>query len=221
MTGAESLRRDGEPRLRGVLEAGTKLLARSTRHAWSGSRSTTVPIPRRSDRGLRPDAGRWILTPVTTRVPRSITALRSPSGRSHRCLLSLRILDRAQLPDYPKYGVYGAAYIITTTREFGPTVEYGIGVYGLERAQMIKATRMRASSLLHRRERPRPAAARRRRAPPPDMDGPGTRGATSHPRRTQDDDSAMSTSDRSTSGAEREWGRQNPTATLVYKARCR
>ncbi|HEX9012875.1 MAG TPA: hypothetical protein VF813_05145, partial [Anaerolineaceae bacterium] len=36
----------------------------------------------------------------------------------------------------PKYGIWRDSYIITT-REFGPTVEYGIGVYALERNKMI------------------------------------------------------------------------------------
>jgi hypothetical protein len=39
-------------------------------------------------------------------------------------------------PDYPKYGVWGNTYVLTT-REFGPTVEYGIGVYALEKNKMI------------------------------------------------------------------------------------
>jgi hypothetical protein len=38
-------------------------------------------------------------------------------------------------PDYPKYGVWRDSYVITT-REFGPTVEYGIGVYALELNKM-------------------------------------------------------------------------------------
>jgi len=39
-------------------------------------------------------------------------------------------------PDYPKYGLWRNSYILTT-REFGPTVEYGIGVYALERDKML------------------------------------------------------------------------------------
>jgi hypothetical protein len=39
-------------------------------------------------------------------------------------------------PDYPKYGVWTDSYVITT-REFGPTVEYGIGVYALEKNKMV------------------------------------------------------------------------------------
>src|SRR4030095_14669122 len=40
------------------------------------------------------------------------------------------------VPDYPKYGNWKGSYVITT-REFGPTVEYGIGVYALEKAKML------------------------------------------------------------------------------------
>jgi hypothetical protein len=39
-------------------------------------------------------------------------------------------------PDYPKYGVWTDSYVLTT-REFGPTVEYGIGVYALEKNKMV------------------------------------------------------------------------------------
>src|SRR5439155_26921219 len=39
-------------------------------------------------------------------------------------------------PDYPKYGNWKDSYVITT-REFGPTIEYGIGVYGLEKNKMV------------------------------------------------------------------------------------
>ncbi|HET9013339.1 MAG TPA: hypothetical protein VFN38_16055, partial [Gemmatimonadaceae bacterium] len=39
-------------------------------------------------------------------------------------------------PDYPKYGIWKDSYVITT-REFGPTVEYGIGVYAIDRNKVI------------------------------------------------------------------------------------
>src|SRR5919197_6700766 len=39
-------------------------------------------------------------------------------------------------PDYPKYGVWTDSYVLTT-HEFGPTTEYGIGVYALEKNKMI------------------------------------------------------------------------------------
>ena len=51
-------------------------------------------------------------------------------------------------PDYPKYGVWPNAYI-ATTREFGQVDFAGIGVYALERAQMIRGNpTARAVSLL-------------------------------------------------------------------------
>ncbi|HEX2712366.1 MAG TPA: hypothetical protein VHM88_09115 [Candidatus Acidoferrales bacterium] len=40
-------------------------------------------------------------------------------------------------PDYPKYGVWRDSYLITS-RDFGPTVEYGISVYALEKEKMIQ-----------------------------------------------------------------------------------
>ncbi|NJC97675.1 MAG: hypothetical protein FIB03_15290 [Anaerolineae bacterium] len=48
-------------------------------------------------------------------------------------------------PDYPKYGVWTDSYVITT-REFGPTVEYGIGVYALEKNKMVNGQPARAVS---------------------------------------------------------------------------
>ena len=58
-------------------------------------------------------------------------------GRPDWRVLPLRVLRPASnFPDYPKYGVWTDSYILTT-REFGPTVEYGIGVYALEKNKMI------------------------------------------------------------------------------------
>jgi hypothetical protein len=39
-------------------------------------------------------------------------------------------------PDYPKYSVWRDSYVLTS-RDFGPTVEYGISVYALEKSKMI------------------------------------------------------------------------------------
>ena len=83
-------------------------------------------------------ADRWLLTQFTTRGPTyyncvAISQTGDPTGAYYRYAFSSGV----NFPDYPKYGVYGDSYIITT-REFGPTVEYGIGVYGLERQKMIK-----------------------------------------------------------------------------------
>src|SRR5437899_9412133 len=55
-----------------------------------------------------------------------------PTGAYYRYAFSTGV----NFPDYPKYGLWRNSYIITT-REFGPTVEYGIGVYALERDKML------------------------------------------------------------------------------------
>ncbi|UBV45227.1 hypothetical protein LAJ19_20715 (plasmid) [Deinococcus taeanensis] len=85
---------------------------------------------------------RWILTQFTTRglddpnlpfyscVAVSVTG--DPTGAYYRYAFTSGLF----FPDYPKYGVWTDSYIMTT-REFGPTVEYGIGVYALEKNKMI------------------------------------------------------------------------------------
>src|SRR6266700_4453344 len=80
---------------------------------------------------------RWLLSQFTTRgltfyncVAVSLTG--DPTGAYFRYAFSTGV----NFPDYPKYGLWRNMYIITT-REFGPTVEYGIGVYGLERDKML------------------------------------------------------------------------------------
>ncbi|HEU0296123.1 MAG TPA: hypothetical protein VFR47_25535 [Anaerolineales bacterium] len=87
-------------------------------------------------------ADRWILSQFTTR------GLDDPSLPFYNCVAISQTGDPTgayfryafttgfNFPDYPKYGVWSHSYVITT-REFGPTVEYGIGVYGLERNKMI------------------------------------------------------------------------------------
>ena len=74
-------------------------------------------------------ADRWILSQFTTAGPTyyncvAISTTPDPTGSYYRYAFSTGL----NFPDYPKYGVYGDSYILTT-REFGPTVEYGIGVY--------------------------------------------------------------------------------------------
>jgi hypothetical protein len=81
---------------------------------------------------------RWILTQFTTRGPEywncvAISQTGDPTGAYYRYAFSTGV----NFPDYPKYGVWRDSYIITT-REFGPTVEYGIGVYALERDKMAE-----------------------------------------------------------------------------------
>jgi hypothetical protein len=87
-------------------------------------------------------SGRWILSQFTTRglddptLPFyncvAVSQTEDPTGAYYRYAFSTGYY----FPDYPKYGVWTDSYILTT-REFGPTVEYGIGVYALEKNKMI------------------------------------------------------------------------------------
>jgi len=82
-------------------------------------------------------ADRWLLTQFTTRDPTfyncvAISQTGDPTGAYYRYAFTTGV----NFPDYPKYGVWRDTYVITT-REFGPTVEYGIGVYGLEKNKMV------------------------------------------------------------------------------------
>ena len=95
-------------------------------------------------------ADRWILSQFTTRftaVPEedvfyncvAISTTGDPTGSYYRYAFTTGNF----FPDYPKYGVWTDSYVITT-REFGPTVEYGIGVYALEKNKMINGLPARA-----------------------------------------------------------------------------
>jgi hypothetical protein len=82
-------------------------------------------------------ADRWILSQFTTAGPEffnciAISTTGDPTGTYYRYAFSTGL----NFPDYPKYGVWTDSYVITT-REFGPTVEYGIGVYALEKNKMV------------------------------------------------------------------------------------
>lgn len=81
---------------------------------------------------------RWILTQFTSAGPEywncvAVSQTGDPTGAYYRYAFS----TGANFPDYPKYGLWRDSYIITT-REFGPTIEYGIGVYALERDKMLE-----------------------------------------------------------------------------------
>jgi hypothetical protein len=96
-------------------------------------------------------ADRWILTQFTTRglddptLPFyncvAVSTTGDPTGSYHRYAFTTGF----NFPDYPKYGVWTNTYTITT-REFGPTTEYGIGVYALEKAKMLQGLPARAAS---------------------------------------------------------------------------
>jgi len=80
---------------------------------------------------------RWILSQFTTAGPEywncvAVSTTSDPTGSYYRYAFS----TGPNFPDYPKYGNWTDSYVITT-REFGPTVEYGIGVYGLEKNKMV------------------------------------------------------------------------------------
>jgi hypothetical protein len=96
-------------------------------------------------------SNRWILSQFTTRglddpsLPFyncvAISTSGDPTGSYYRYAFTTGV----NFPDYPKYGVWTDSYVITT-REFGPTVEYGIGVYGLEKNKMLGGEAARAVS---------------------------------------------------------------------------
>jgi hypothetical protein len=80
---------------------------------------------------------RWLLTQFTTRGPTfyncvAISQTGDPTGAYYRYAFSAGEF----FPDYPKYGVWTNSYLLTS-RDFGPTVEYGISVYALEKNKMI------------------------------------------------------------------------------------
>lgn len=87
---------------------------------------------------------RWLLTQFTTSGlddPTkpfwncvAISTSGDPTGTYYRYAFETEHFQF--FPDYPKYGVWTDSYVLTT-REFGPTVEYGIGVYALEKYKMV------------------------------------------------------------------------------------
>jgi hypothetical protein len=89
---------------------------------------------------------RWILSQFTTAGPEyfncvAISTTGDPTGSYYRYAFSTGL----NFPDYPKYGNWTDSYVITT-REFGPTVEYGIGVYALEKNKMVNGQPARSVS---------------------------------------------------------------------------
>src|SRR6266487_3957526 len=87
---------------------------------------------------------RWLLTQFTTSGLAdptkpfwncvAISTSGDPTGSYYR--YAFETANFQFFPDYPKYGVWTDSYVLTT-REFGPTVEYGIGVYALEKNKMV------------------------------------------------------------------------------------
>jgi len=85
---------------------------------------------------------RWVLSQFTTSGLSdptrpfyncvAVSATSDPTGAYHRYAFT----TADYFPDYPKYGNWTDAYVITT-REFGPNNGYGIGVYALEKNKMV------------------------------------------------------------------------------------
>ena len=81
---------------------------------------------------------RWLLSQFTpqTLVRSSVIAWRSRRPAIQPVPITGTRSRLAEFPDFPKYGNWTDSYVITT-REFGPTVESGIGVYALEKNKMV------------------------------------------------------------------------------------
>ena len=89
---------------------------------------------------------RWLLSQFTTRglsdptLPFyncvAISQTGDPTGAYFRYAFQTTESGKFFFPDYPKYGVWKKSYVLTS-RDFGPTVEYGISVYALEKNKMI------------------------------------------------------------------------------------
>jgi hypothetical protein len=89
---------------------------------------------------------RWLLTQFTTRglsdptkpffncVAVSMTG--DPTGAYFRYAFNTTVNNVFFFPDYPKYGTWTNSYVLTS-RDFGPTTQYGISVYALEKAKLI------------------------------------------------------------------------------------
>src|SRR6266851_2977241 len=98
-------------------------------------------------------ADRWILSQFTTSGLSdatkpfwncvAISTTGDPTGSYYR--YAFQTANFQFFPDYPKYGVWTDSYVLTT-REFGPTIEYGIGVYALEKNKMVNGQPARAVS---------------------------------------------------------------------------
>jgi hypothetical protein len=82
-------------------------------------------------------ADRWILTQFTSRGPTyyncvAVSQTDDPTGAYFLYAFSSSVF----FPDYPKYGAWTDSYVLTS-RDFGPTTEYGISVYALEKNKML------------------------------------------------------------------------------------
>ena len=132
---------------------------------------------------------------------------------------TVRVLDGGRLPQLPKVRGVRDSYIITT-REFGPTIQYGIGVYGLERQKMIKGNpNARVVSFFIDGNDPDLLPLVGDGLLPPDMDGSGKpKSPIAALLGTQDDNYVYgATSDAVNIGSSPcRWNNVGPTATLAF-----
>lgn len=138
-------------------------------------------------------ADRWILTQFTTDGSATepyyncvaVSTNGDPTGSYYRYAFS----SGFNFPDYPKYGVWTNAYVITT-REFGPTDEYGIGVYALQKNRMLDGRPAKAVSFFLDGDDPQTLRRVGDGLLPADIDGTRTpeRGTPVPLMGTQDDD---------------------------------
>ena len=116
-------------------------------------------------------ADRWLLSQFTTAGPTyyeciAISVTGDPTGAYYRYPFSTGL----NFPDYPKLGVWRDSYVLTT-REFGPTVEYGIGVYALERGRMLNGKKAQAAAFFLDGNDPKILPLVGDGLLPPDLDG--------------------------------------------------
>src|SRR5213592_3698042 len=89
---------------------------------------------------------RWLLSQFTTSGLNdptkpfwncvAVSTSGDPTGTYYRYAFETTSDGIFYFPDYPKYGNWTDSYVLKT-REFGPTIEYGIGVYALEKNKMV------------------------------------------------------------------------------------
>jgi hypothetical protein len=82
-------------------------------------------------------SNRWILTQFTTRGPEffncvAVSTTNDPTGSFYRYAFS----TGPNFPDYPKYGVMPDGLYITT-REFDPADNESIGIYAIDRQELV------------------------------------------------------------------------------------
>ena len=123
-----------------ALEQTSRCRTAPTRRATRSSSTTSSPTAG-SSRSSRRAGSTTRRKPFWNCVAVSTTS--DPTGSYYR--YAFETANFQFFPDYPKYGNWTDSYVLTT-REFGPTVEYGIGVYALEKNKMVNGEPARAVS---------------------------------------------------------------------------